>query len=137
MAGGQTKFLIVDDHAGFRQVLRAFLPAGIVVECDDGSAVLKRYAVEQPDWVLMDIELPGEDGFAATRRLKLRYPDARVIMISNHGEEEFRREARELGTEGFVHKSELEKLTEILSGPRAPVIISKLKTNPSNEDQPS
>ncbi|MDR3459997.1 MAG: response regulator transcription factor [Verrucomicrobiae bacterium] len=116
MAGGRTKFLIVDDHAGFRQVIRAFLPAGLVVECDDGSAVLERYATESPDWVLMDIELPGIDGFTATRQLKLRYPDARVIIISNHGEEEFRREARELGTAGFVHKSELEKLAAILSG---------------------
>jgi two-component system response regulator DegU len=115
VAGRQTKFLIVDDHAGFRQVIRAFLPAGVVVECDDGSALLERYAAEQPDWVLMDIEMRSMDGFTATRRLKAQYPEARVIIISNHGEAEFRREAEELGTEGFVHKSELEKLARMLA----------------------
>jgi len=116
VAGGKKKFLIVDDHPGFRQVIRAFLPDGVVVECDDGSAVLAYYAAEQPDWVLMDIEMRSMDGFTATRRLKAQYPDAHVIIISNHGEAEFRRAAEELGTEGFLHKFELEKLTQILSG---------------------
>lgn len=116
MADSKKKFLIVDDHPGFRQVIRAFLPEGLVVECNDGTAVLALYDTERPDWVLMDIEMRDLDGFAATRRLKALYPEAHVIIISNHGEEEFRREAAELGTEGFVHKSELEKLAGILSG---------------------
>ena len=76
------KFLIVDDHAGFRRTIRAFLPAGIVVECEDGAEVLARYAAEQPDWVLMDIEMRGMDGFTAARKLKEKFPDASLTVES-------------------------------------------------------
>lgn len=109
-----TKYLIVDDHAAFRRTIRAFLPAGVVVECADGDAVLDCYAAEQPDWVLMDIEMCGVDGLKATRLLKEHYPAARVIVVSNHHEEEFRSAALELGTYGFVHKEHLEELSPLI-----------------------
>lgn len=110
-----TKFLIVDDHAAFRQTIRAFLPAGVVAECADGRDVLACYAAEHPDWVLMDIEMSGVDGLTATRQLKQEFPEARVIIVSNHGEEEFRTAAREVGTCGFVHKEHLEELPQIIA----------------------
>jgi two-component system response regulator DegU len=114
-ATGTRKFLIVDDHAAFRQTLRAFLPAGVVTECADGRDVIARYAAERPDWVLMDIEMPGVDGLTATRQLKQRFPEAQVIIVSHHGEEEFRSAARDLGTLGFVHKEHLEELRQIIA----------------------
>lgn len=104
------KFLIVDDHAAFRQILRAFLPPGAVTECGNGLEAVGLYAIEQPDWVLMDIEMPGTDGLEATRQLRRRFPEARIIIVSNHGEEEFRCAAMELGAAGFVHKEHLEDL---------------------------
>jgi DNA-binding NarL/FixJ family response regulator len=109
------KYLIVDDHAAFRRTIRAFLPAGIVTECADGREVLDCYAAEHPDWVLMDIEMRGVDGLTATRQLKARFPEARIIIVSNHGEEEFRRAARALGTCGFVHKEHLEQLSPLIT----------------------
>jgi DNA-binding NarL/FixJ family response regulator len=109
------KFLIVDDHAAFRQTLRAFLPAGAVTECADGGTVLACYAAERPDWVLMDIEMAGTDGLSATRHLKARFPEARVIIVSNHAEAEFRRAAEQLGACGFVHKEHLELLSPIIT----------------------
>jgi two-component system chemotaxis response regulator CheY len=117
VTGNLRKFLIVDDHAGFRRTIRAFLPEGIVTECDDGSKVLACYAAEQPDWVFLDIAMPTMDGFTAARQLKEHFPGAHVIIISNHGEEEFRREARALGLDGFIHKAHLEQLAQILSTP--------------------
>ena len=109
------KFLIVDDHAGFRQTIRAFLPEGVVAECSDGCEVLECYAIEHPDWVLMDIEMSGMDGLTAARQLKARFPEARVIIVSHHGEEEFRSAARDLGTCGFVQKEHLEELPAIIA----------------------
>jgi CheY-like chemotaxis protein len=108
------KFLIVDDHAAFRQTLRAFLPDSTVTECADGSEVLALYAAERPDWVLMDIQMPGLDGLTATRRLKERFPLARIIIVTNHAGEEFRAAAREAGADGFVHKENLEELAAMI-----------------------
>jgi len=113
-ASGTEKFLIVDDHAAFRQTIRPFLPNGSVIECGDGNQALDACAAERPDWVLMDIEMPGMDGLTATRELKRRFPDVRVIIITNHGEEDMRTAALELGAVGFVRKEHLEDLKPLL-----------------------
>ncbi|MBL9171054.1 MAG: response regulator transcription factor [Verrucomicrobiales bacterium] len=113
-AGRPIKFLVVDDHAGFRKTLRAFLPSGSVTECGSGLEALVLYAAEQPDWVLMDIEMPVMDGLTATRELLARFPKARVILVSNHDGEEFHLKARELGSYGFVHKSHLEEVPRLI-----------------------
>ena len=111
---GTEKFLIVDDHAAFRQTIRPFLPKGSVIECGDGNEALDACAAERPDWVLMDIEMPGMDGLTATRELRRRFPDVRVIIITNHGEEDMRKAALELGAFGFVRKEHLEDLEPLL-----------------------
>lgn len=113
-ATARCKFLIVDDHAAFRQTLRAFLPDSTVLECADGREVLALYAAERPDWVLMDIQMPGLDGLTATRRLKETFPVARIIIVTNHAGEEIRAAAREAGADGFVHKENLEELPAMI-----------------------
>ena len=113
-ATARGKFLIVDDHAAFRQTLRAFLPDSTVLECADGREVLALYAAERPDWVLMDIQMPGLDGLTATRRLKEKFPVARIIIVTNHAGEELRVAAREAGADGFVHKENLEELPAMI-----------------------
>jgi DNA-binding NarL/FixJ family response regulator len=65
--------------------------------------------------------MPGTDGLTATRQLKDRFPEARVIIVSNHGEAEFRRAAEQTGVCGFVHKEHLEQL--------APLIIAAEKNH--------
>jgi DNA-binding NarL/FixJ family response regulator len=109
------KFLIVDDHAAFRRTIRAFLPEGEVTECADGRDVLACYSAEHPDWVLMDIEMAAVDGLTATRELRQSFPEARVIIVTNHREEDFRHAARELGACGFVEKEHLEELRPIIA----------------------
>lgn len=85
-----------------------------MVECDDGASAVARYAAEAPDWVLMDLEMPRMDGLSAARALKRQFPASHVVIVSNHGEEEFRHAAQELGAEGFVHKANLEALSKII-----------------------
>ena len=114
-----SKFLIVDDHAAFRRTLRSFLPAGVVTECADGRDALACYEAERPDWVLMDIEMPGVDGLTATRQLKRRFPAARVVIVTHHREDELRAAALEAGACGFVLKDQLTDLEPLLQAGQA------------------
>jgi len=70
--------------------------------------------------VLMDIEMGSLDGLTATRELRARFPEARVIIVSKHGEEEFRQAARDLGAAGFVHKAHLEELSPLITSTPKP-----------------
>ena len=106
---------IVDDHAGFRRILRDFLPSGRITECSDGLEALEVYGALKPDWVLMDIEMSGMDGLTATRYLLERHPEARIILISNYPAEGFSEIAKKLGSRGFVHKSHLEEIRLLMA----------------------
>src|ERR671928_116152 len=74
------RLLLVDDHALFREGLIALLSYQddftVVGEAEDAATILDRARALAPDIVLMDIELPGEDGVSATRRPPTASPAA-------------------------------------------------------------
>jgi DNA-binding NarL/FixJ family response regulator len=75
--------LIVDDHAGFRASARAMLQAQgfeVVGEAADGEQALDEVARTRPEVVLLDVQLPGADGFAVAEQLS-RAPDPPVIVL--------------------------------------------------------
>jgi DNA-binding NarL/FixJ family response regulator len=99
--------LIVDDHAGFRAGARALLTAegyDVVGEAADGEAALEAARRLRPQIVLLDIQLPGLDGFAVAERLA---GDAAVVLISSRGVEAFRRRLARSPARGFIAKAEL------------------------------
>ena len=110
------RILIADDHGPFRTMLKSLLGAlgAEVVECRDGREALKQFNELAPDWVLMDIEMPGLDGLAATRQLIAGSPQARVVIVTQHDDEQARAAARAAGACGFVSKDELELLPAML-----------------------
>jgi CheY-like chemotaxis protein len=81
-----TRVLIVDDHAFARKALRALLAtrASVEVCCEavDGQEAVQLVEEYQPDVVLMDIQMPGCDGIQATRSIKARWPQVRVIALT-------------------------------------------------------
>ncbi len=66
------RILVIEDQEDNRQILRDLLTSADfeVIEAEDGEAGLAAAAAHRPDLILMDIQLPGLDGYEATRRLK-------------------------------------------------------------------
>ncbi len=66
------RILVIEDQLDNRQILRDLLTSADfeVIEAEDGEAGLAAAAAHRPDLILMDVQLPGIDGYEATRRIK-------------------------------------------------------------------
>ena len=88
---GDCGIVVVDDHAIMRDGLRAILnnEPGIVVlgTADDGRAALEIVGEKQPDIVVMDLSMPRTGGAEAIHKIKARYPDIRVVVLTFHKED--------------------------------------------------
>jgi len=102
------RVLVVDDHPINRQLLQAYLAA---VDCSvltagTGTAALEIFAQQHPDLVLLDVDMPGLDGFEVCRRMKST-PEGRlvpVVMITALNQVEDRVIALEAGADDFMSK---------------------------------
>jgi CheY-like chemotaxis protein len=110
------RILLVDDNPRVRAVIRAVLAghASELAECDDGDQILASYDAFRPDLVLMDIRMPGLDGIQATALLKQAHPTARIVIVSDHDQDDLRAAARQAGAEAYVVKTDLVVLRELL-----------------------
>lgn len=103
-----TKIIIVDDHQLFREGVKRILDFedtfDVVAEGDDGTDVVTLYAENEPDVVLMDINMPGKNGVEATEELITEFPDAKVIMLSIHDDETYVTHALKSGALGYMLK---------------------------------
>lgn len=112
--------LIVDDQPLFRSVARmivARIPGWrILAEAASGEEAVDRAAGAAV--VLMDINLPGMDGIAATRRILERQPGTAVVLLSTYAAEDLPAEAARCGAVGYVHKDDLTPslLRELVGG---------------------
>jgi DNA-binding NarL/FixJ family response regulator len=103
------RVLIVDDHAPFRAVARELLErAGYVVagEAADATEALAAVAAEEPDAVLLDVQLPDRDGFSVATALTAAGGPA-VVLISSREAEDYGRRIEACGARGFIAKSRL------------------------------
>src|SRR5262249_3964756 len=110
------KLLIVDDHAGVRQLVRQLvaLPGDEIRECASGEEAVSVALSFQPEFVTMDVRLPGMCGLEATRALRQSVPQARIVIVSSHQHDELRRQVQQAGAAAFVAKDDLQQLREIL-----------------------
>ena len=103
-----TRVLIVDDVAQVRRELRTLLPLldaiDVIGEAENGQNAIELAAALQPDVILMDVEMPIVDGLTATRSIKQRCPQCRVVILSIHSDEAVRATARLAGADDFVDK---------------------------------
>ena len=100
------KILITDDAAFMRiMIKRILIPEGYeIIEACDGRDMLKKYEENKPDLVTLDITMPNMDGLEALKRLKLRYPEAKVVMVSAMGQRVLVVDAMKSGACDFIVK---------------------------------
>lgn len=102
------RLLLADDHtvlrAGLRMLLNAQPDMEVVGEAVDGAEAVERALELKPDVVLMDITMGSMSGLAATREIKDRIPQTRVLVLTMHDDEEYLRQMLEAGATGYVLK---------------------------------
>jgi CheY-like chemotaxis protein len=113
------RFLIVDDTLRARHSLKALLKvwnlADEVHEAENGAEALRLTEEFRPDIILMDARLPQMSGLEATRQIKAKWPQIRIIVMSVFLD--YQALAQEAGADGFVCKSDPpELLRKILTG---------------------
>lgn len=106
--------LIVDDHAGARALIRELTaePGDRVCECASGDAALEALAGFVPDWVTVDLLMPGLNGFSTVQAIHRACPSALVLVVSSYADPDFRTAAIEQGAVAFVAKDQLEHLRD-------------------------
>jgi DNA-binding NarL/FixJ family response regulator len=104
----EIRVLVVDDHAILRDGIRSLLERqediSVVGEAGNGREALARVAELQPDIVLMDVAMPVMDGLEATRLIKQGYPDIRVLILTQHDNQEYVSPLLHAGASGYVLK---------------------------------
>src|SRR5436190_15678392 len=101
------KVLVVDDHRVFAEAVAIALgldPDITAKVASGGPEALAAIQRVKPDVVLMDMEMPGMGGLAATRQILAVRPEARVIVVSAHDEDIRKAAALEAGAIGYLSK---------------------------------
>jgi CheY-like chemotaxis protein len=112
------KVMIVDNNAEMRGLIRTLLAevADDFVECADGGEAVAAYEVERPDWAVMDVAMGTMDGVTATRLIMSKFPQSRILIVTQHNHPKLRESAREAGAAGFLLKEDLLQLPSTLGG---------------------
>lgn len=104
-----TKILIVDDHEvvrdGLKNILTSLDNISIAGEAGNGEDAVKMYTSLKPDLVIMDISMPGMNGIEATRVIKEKDPDARILILTMHDNQEYLNQIIRSGAKGFILKN--------------------------------
>ncbi len=108
---GKIKVLVVDDHAIMRDGIRALLDLHdgiqIIGEASEGKEAVEKARELMPDVIIMDIGMPEMDGLEATRRIRKKSPEIRVVILTQHDNKEYVLSAIKAGAAGYVPKRAL------------------------------
>ena len=102
------RLLLVDDHqlvrAGMRALLEKIPSVEVVGEADDGRQAFEMIDRHRPDIVLLDIAMPNLNGLDAVDRIKKKWPETKVILLSMHANEEYVVRALRSDVDGYLIK---------------------------------
>ena len=103
--------LIVDDNVRSRALMRGIAAqepdCHVVGEAEDGAEAIRLAQALQPDIVLLDLAMPRVNGLEALRRIKVERPATKVMIVTVHGEDAYRRAAADGGADAFLLKKTL------------------------------
>ena len=105
-SGGQETVLVVEDDPTLRLGLKTALRSEgyRVLDAATGTSGLETALAEQPDLVLLDVMLPGMNGFEVCQELRQRNPELPIVMLTAKGEEEDKVRGLRLGADDYVVK---------------------------------
>jgi len=108
------RILIVEDNVIFLQFLRKTLssrfPSIDILEAANGEEALQKIKLFPPNVVFMDIGLPGENGLELTKKIKARYPNIIVVIVTNYDLPEYREAAYQSKADHFLSKDSFLKI---------------------------
>jgi two-component system response regulator NreC len=105
-----TRIVLADDHVLVRQGLKSLLEREhfhVIAEASDGQDAVRLIESHHPDIAIMDISMPTLNGIDAARGLSRTAPKTKVILLTQHEEEQYIHEALEAGVKGYVLKNQV------------------------------
>ncbi|MGZ4389129.1 MAG: response regulator [Gaiellaceae bacterium] len=109
----RVRVLIVDDHELFAGALKLLLDDSDAVEvvgvAHDGAEAVDLAAASAPEVILMDVGLPGMDGFDAARRLLQIRRGTKIVALTARSEDEVRADAEAAGMVGYLSKDHVDE----------------------------
>jgi len=109
----RARILIVDDHEIFRRGLRSLLESRpefeILGEAADGLQAIEKATQLKPDLIVMDVSMPQLDGLQATRQIRKKLPQTKILILSQHDTSHMLSAALEAGANGYVTKSQVSR----------------------------
>ena len=108
MSSKKIRIISADDHQltreGLKRIINMEEDMEVIAECGDGIQVLELCNIHHPDVVLMDINMPVENGVVATEKMRELFPSIRVIILSIHDDESYVFETLRKGASGYLLK---------------------------------
>jgi DNA-binding NarL/FixJ family response regulator len=140
----ERRILIVDDHLSFAELLSAALDSVGGMTCVGTASTAAEAIVRadqlRPDIVIMDIQMPRQDGLLATRRIREALPDMVIVVVTAYRDPAWISRAAQAGASGFIPKNgSLTEMISVLRRVRAGQMLvapSAFKSSPALTPQP-
>ncbi len=100
----RTKILLADDHHLILDALRTMMSDFEVKAVDNSDAFIKEVDTFRPDVAILDIKMPGEDGFATAKKALVRNPELPIVFLSMYAEPRYVDQAAQVGAKAYLSK---------------------------------